>query len=147
MLISQEMREKLTCENAGDLTPEQFYDVIINAIKDEMPYLSHAGKPLVSIMPILDYGMRSAFCRWKKLSDITGLEEGVRVIVNENPGGSEGIYLDVSVETWDPEGIESLHTPLFIFKTLEETPDAYAAMGALGGMVMYAVELFLIVNM
>lgn len=148
MFIDSEIRDRLFCDNAGDLAPDEFYDLILEAVKPSMPYLAYPGKAPVEILPMLDYGQRSYDARWEKVSKIRNINDWVSVIAAPQPGGSEGIYVDVSLVTYDSSESSAVYTetPLFVFKTLLEGPDAYAAMGALAGIISYAVEMFLIIN-
>ena len=148
MFIDNDLRDRLTCERAKDLTPGEFYDLIIRAVTPAMPYLAHAGMPPIEIIPLLDYGMSASDARWGKLSEIKNIDNWLLIHAAPQPGGSEGVYVGVSLDTYDPFESSRVitETPLFVFKTLSEGPDAYAAMGALAGMISYAVELFLIMN-
>lgn len=146
MFIKREIRNALACDKAKDLSPRQFYNLIMTAIEPEMPMLAHAGERPLEIIPSLDYGGKDYGARWEKLSDIPDIENYFFVNAVPCPGSSEGVYLDVSLMTRNGLEQTETRTPLFTFKTLSEGPDGYAAMGALGGMVQYAVELFLMIH-
>lgn len=145
MYFSQDLVARLSCDNARDLSPGKLCDLITEAIRPSMPYLAYPGKEPLEIMPMLDYGQKSYDARWHKVSEIKDIDNWVRINAAAQPGGSEGVYVDVSIDTYDNTG-RITETPLFVYKTLSEGPDAYAAMGALAGMISYAVEMFLIIN-
>ena len=146
MNVNTNLNAALLCEHPGDLTPEALYDHIMSAITPELPYLARGGEQPTEILQTLDYGQRSAFCRWKKLSDIAEDFLNAEVIPLVNAGGSEGVYLDVSLNV-RRYGRSDEEIPLFTFKTLnEDLVGAYMAMGALGGAVTYALELFAWLN-
>lgn len=140
MMIRRTIADRLVCKDPGRLTPYGLYKLIMDAVEPELPYLAHGGEQPHEILPMLDYGQPSAWSSWETLGDIEDFESGeIRPLVY--PGGSEGVYLNVTLSV--PQyGRSAEEYPLFIFKTLGEGPDAYAAMGALGGVISYALELF-----
>lgn len=145
MRFKREIYERLETENPLELSPPELYKHIVSAIEPELPFLGYPGKTPIEIMPILDYGKEAFRAGFQKLSDIEGLDSAQVTNLVET-GGSEGVYLTIGlkIRRYDEKGgCEEKTLPLFVYKTLEEGPEAYAAMGALGGMVTYALELFL----
>lgn len=141
MRFTEEFYDRLRCEHPKKMTPDQLYEHIMAAVEPNLPYLAYPGEAPVEILPLLDYGMRSAWCDWEKLPDIGELDTAmVRPVVH--PGGPEGVYLNVELVIYC-YGRSDKYIPLFTFKTLDEGPAAYAAMGALGGIISYAMEMFL----
>ncbi|MBQ8330687.1 MAG: hypothetical protein IJX83_13955 [Lachnospiraceae bacterium] len=140
MFINEKIRNSITTttDNALAMSPDELYKLIMDAVTPVMPYLARGGEQPMEIIPQLDYGIPAR--DWKRVGDIPAIDNWVRIKTDTCPGGSEGVYTDVSIVTL---GDDYITTPLFTFKTLNEGPDAYVAMGALGGMVSYAAELFL----
>lgn len=148
MYIDKEIRNRIACDYPRDIAPDEFCELITEAIRLSMPMLAYPGSPPIEILPKLDYGHGAKYY-WKKLGDIAGLDDWTKVNADLQPGGSEGIYVDVSLVTCieDDGSARETETPLLTFKTLDEGPEGYAAMGALTGMLSYAVELFLMLNL
>lgn len=145
MIMDKNMREQLVCKDAGKLTPDEFYEIIMAAVEPKLPYMARGGEQPIEIMPMLDYGQRAAMASWKTLGEIPNLEYTCDVKAIAAPGGSEGIYVDVWLNTWKDDN-QDIRVPLFTFKTLEENFEAYAAMGALAGAVTYTTEFFFMLN-
>lgn len=135
------------CEDPEKMTAEQLYNHIMSAIEPNMPYLAYPGSQPVMVLENLDYGLATNYVtykkpsvssRWQHLEELPIWES--KVFADVNTGGSEGVYLSVYLEE---TGAEDPHVyRLFTFKTLGEGPEAYALMGTLSGLVIYALELF-----
>lgn len=144
MYINSRIRDRIRIEDAKNISSDNFYDLVVDIAKSEIPGLSSLDGSILNIFDILDYGIPSK--TWEKLSDIRYLDNWSRIKADACPGGSEGMYLDIYLVTFCEDTKEYISTNMFTFKTLEEGPEAYAAMGALGGMISYIIEMFLIYN-
>lgn len=143
MHMNKNLFERVKCENALNLDPYGFQNLIIEAVRPELPYLARGGEEPIELLDSLEY-IGISLCKWKKLKDIEELDSA-NIVYSANPGGSEGVYLDVSFEI--PQyGADSKVYHIMTCKTLGENIDAYAAMGCLGGALQYAIELFFMAN-
>ena len=151
MYIDPILKNRLACSTPYDLTPSEFYELVMEAVRPSMPMLAAEGQEPVNPLEMLDYGfaVKTIF----RLGDMD-IDEWREVRAEVELGGSEGVFLTISIgcgyERELPSGeIEEgiAHQRIFVLKTLDEGPVGYAAMGVLAGMLKYAVELFLITNL
>lgn len=124
---AEAIRTALTINPEGfpDLSTEVIFEQIRSAIADQ-PQLREA-------FGILDYVLADDDAIPAELWS-NGYPEAI-----VSTGGSEGIYIDVAIRSWDePQKAHDFGT----FKTLREDFEAYCLMGQIAGAMTRAIEVW-----
>lgn len=115
----QKLKHDFGNDSPRPLTNSDLYSDIISWMKEYVPEYQEIDK-------ILDYSL-SHDDNWQ-----VPCEDTVEAIVNT--GGSEGIYIDVYLRHNDKKRC------IMVFKTLDDSMDAYMKMGMLAGILTIAIE-------
>ena len=145
MYIDSAIRDKVKIDKPEKLDKHQLLSLVEEVVGAEIPYLAYPGEPLKNILDSVEYFSVSGLdSEWKTLSDIERIDEAC-VETTVQSGCCEGTNTQICLVVRG-YGEEPKRYPLFIVKTLDEGPRAFAAMGAIGGVIAYVTEIFLYVN-
>ena len=145
MTAAVKLYNKLKIENPDKITVEEFCRFLQDVLPEELPCVAYPGEPQREIMPMLDYMLEGWDYKRMLMADLVGDKDYAWAEAVTETGGSEGVYLSIRLCAMN-SGSAPERWPIITAKTLEEGPEAYAAMGALGGIVTYVIERFLTIN-